>query len=103
MVHPKRPRLSSSILASYGAFGVGDAARIESSRFSGFFNGLIAYGVSFVHSHLESWRILFLIEGLLTVTIAVVAFIVLPENIETARWFTDEERAARRSPRSDQR
>jgi MFS family permease len=60
--------------------------------FSGFFNGIIAYGVSFIHSHLESWRILFLIEGLMTILIAVIALIVLPEKVETARWLNEEEK-----------
>lgn len=58
----------------------------------GFFNGIIAYGVSFIHSHLESWRILFLIEGLMTIFIAVIALLVLPEKVETARWLNDEEK-----------
>ena len=59
---------------------------------SGFFNGIIAYGVSFIHSHLESWRVLFLIEGSATVLIAVIAMIVLPDDIPTCRWLSAEEK-----------
>ena len=60
---------------------------------SGFLNGIIAYGVAFIHSpHLESWRILFLIEGLLTVMIAVVGLLLLPENIDTCRFLSAEEK-----------
>ena len=60
---------------------------------SGFLNGIIAYGVAFIHSpHLESWRILFLIEGLLTVLIAVVGLFLLPENIDTCRFLSAEEK-----------
>ena len=59
---------------------------------SGFFNGIIAYGVSFIHSHLESWRVLFLIEGLMTIFIATLALIILPENVERARWLSGPEK-----------
>ena len=59
---------------------------------SGFFNGIIAYGVSFIHSHLESWRVLFLIEGLMTILIASLALVILPENVERARWLTGPEK-----------
>jgi hypothetical protein len=62
-------------------------------RDSGFLNGIIAYGVAFINSpHLESWRILFLIEGLLTVMVAVVGLILLPENIDTCRFLNAEEK-----------
>lgn len=59
---------------------------------SGFFNGIIAYGVSFIKSHLEPWRVLFLIEGLVTVLFGVLALTILPESIEKSRWLTEEEK-----------
>jgi MFS family permease len=58
----------------------------------GFFNGIIAYGVSFIKSHLEPWRVLFLIEGLVTILFGVLALTILPESIEKARWLTGEEK-----------
>ncbi|KIR55946.1 high-affinity nicotinic acid transporter [Cryptococcus gattii Ru294] len=59
----------------------------------GFFNGIIAYGVSFINSrHLESWRILFLIEGGATFLIAVIAFIMLPEDIVRCRWLSQRQK-----------
>ena len=67
------------------------AVALLTSR-SGFVNGIVAYGVSFIHGHLESWRILFLIEGSATVTIAIIAILVLPDDIPSCRWFTAEEK-----------
>lgn len=62
---------------------------------SGFFNGILAYGVSFIKSHLESWRVLFLIEGLCTIVMAAAALLILPERVETAIWLNDEEKEQR--------
>jgi hypothetical protein len=59
---------------------------------SGFVNGIVAYGVSFIHVKLESWRILFMIEGGATVLIAIIAIIVLPDDIPSCKWFTAEEK-----------
>ena len=58
----------------------------------GFVNGIVAYGVSFIHGHLESWRILFLIEGGATVFLAIVAILVLPDDIPSCRWLSAEEK-----------
>lgn len=64
----------------------------------GFFNGILAYAVAFAPTDkLASWRILYLMEGLLTLVIAVAAFFLLPEDIPSSRWFTDEEKDYRRS------
>ena len=59
---------------------------------SGFFNGIIAYGVSFIRGSLESWRVLFLLEGGLTLLVAIVALIVLPEDVPTFKFLTAEEK-----------
>lgn len=59
----------------------------------GFINGIVAYGVAFIHSNkLASWRILFLIEGLATILLGVVALIILPEDIARCRWLKDDEK-----------
>jgi len=63
---------------------------------SGAFSGLIAAGVrnNMDHLHgLRAWRWLFIIEGAITVGIAVVAFWVLPNFPRTTAWMTEEERA----------
>jgi hypothetical protein len=41
---------------------------------------------------LESWRILFMIEGGATVAVAIIAIIVLPDDIPSCKWFTAEEK-----------
>jgi sugar phosphate permease len=66
--------------------------RAQLTTCSGFVNGMVAYGVSFIHVKLESWRILFMIEGGATVLIAIIAIIVLPDDIQSCRWFTAEEK-----------
>lgn len=58
----------------------------------GFVNGIVAYGVSFIHGSLESWRILFLIEGCATMLFVIIAIVVIPDSIQTCRWFTAEEK-----------
>lgn len=66
---------------------------------SGFVNGIVAYGVSFIHVKLESWRILFMIEGGATVAIAIIAIILLPDDIPSCKWFTAEEKDYRKNIR----
>jgi sugar phosphate permease len=66
--------------------------RAQLTTCSGFVNGIVAYGVSFIHVKLESWRILFMIEGGATVLIAIIAIIVLPDDIQSCKWFTAEEK-----------
>ena len=59
---------------------------------SGFLNGIIAYGVAFIQGGLASWRVLFLIEGSSTILIAIVALILLPEDIAGCFWLKDDEK-----------
>ncbi|KAI9637765.1 major facilitator superfamily domain-containing protein [Dioszegia hungarica] len=74
------------------ALGVRVAFWLAMAPMGGFLNGIIAYGVSFIKSHLESWRVLFLIEGGLTLIVGIVAVVMLPEDIPSNRWLTEEER-----------
>ncbi|KAJ1918945.1 hypothetical protein H4219_002301 [Mycoemilia scoparia] len=52
-----------------------------SSTLAGAFGGLIAYGVgkNLANSHLEPWRILFIIEGSLTIFFGLLTWVVLPD------------------------
>jgi sugar phosphate permease len=59
---------------------------------AGTFGGLIAYGVSHIHSTLSDWRILFLIEGLPSVALSVIVFFCLPDRPETSKYLTEDER-----------
>jgi MFS family permease len=62
---------------------------------SGAFSGLIAAGVK---SHLNgargmlAWRWLFIIEGVITIFIALCSYLILPNFPRTTTWLTEEER-----------
>lgn len=63
------------------------------------FSGLLSYGVFQINNpNLHGWQILLLVEGSCTVCISLIAYVFLPRSVETARFFTEEERdcAARR-------
>ncbi|KAL1591761.1 hypothetical protein SLS60_011760 [Paraconiothyrium brasiliense] len=61
---------------------------------SGAFGGLFASGILKL-SHfgsLHGWQMIFAIEGILTIGVALVAFITLTDRPETARWLTEEQK-----------
>lgn len=62
---------------------------------AGAFSGLLAYGISFMHGvgGLQGWRWIFIIEGLATVLVAIMAFFTVYDFPETASFLTEEERA----------
>ncbi|KAK3350002.1 major facilitator superfamily transporter [Lasiosphaeria hispida] len=62
------------------------------------FAGALAFGIT--SSHLEtiaSWRLLFLVEGLPTMLLAVVVFLYLPDSPDTASFLTAEEKEVARA------
>lgn len=61
---------------------------------AGAFGGLLASGIlSLDHfGSLRSWRMIFAIEGIITICIALVAFVTMTDRPETARWLTQEEK-----------
>lgn len=65
------------------------------SLLSGAFSGLIAAAITRnmdgLHG-LSAWRWLFILEGVITIGVAAVAFFVLPDFPRTTRWLTEEER-----------
>ncbi|KAI0634510.1 MFS general substrate transporter [Trametes polyzona] len=65
------------------------------ATFSGAFSGLVAYGISFMAGAggLLGWSWIFIIEGLVTVVAALVAFAVFVDLPDTATFLTPEERA----------
>jgi len=56
------------------------------------FSGLIAFSVFQYDSKLYGWQILFLIEGALTVFLAVCAFVLLPRSVQSSMYFTEDEK-----------
>lgn len=55
-------------------------------------SGLISYGVFQIGGALHGWQYLFLVEGGLTVLIAILAAFILPKNPWTCRWLTPAEK-----------
>ncbi|ESK89448.1 mfs nicotinic acid transporter tna1 [Moniliophthora roreri MCA 2997] len=62
---------------------------------AGAFSGLLAYGISFMSGTqgLLGWSWIFILEGIATVVVGIVAFIVLVDFPATASFLTPEERA----------
>lgn len=54
--------------------------------------GSLAYGLVHAHSSVESWRLLFLVEGVPTLLMAPIAYFALPNSIQTASFLTDREK-----------
>ena len=63
--------------------------------FSGAFGGLFAAGIAaaFKNNRIESWRWLFIIEGMATVVFAVATGFIIPDWPSTTKWLSEEEKA----------
>ncbi|KAI4745505.1 MFS transporter [Aureobasidium sp. EXF-12298] len=71
------------------------AVLYSGSLISGAFSGLIAAGILNGLSGslgLSAWRWLFIIEGAITITIALISFFILPNFPRTTKWLSEEER-----------
>ncbi|PLB48230.1 MFS general substrate transporter [Aspergillus steynii IBT 23096] len=65
------------------------------SVISGAFSGLIAAGITGNMNGargLAAWRWLYIIEGVITIFIAILAFFIIPDLPRTTRWLSEEER-----------
>lgn len=62
---------------------------------AGAFSGLLAFGIAKMDGigGLEGWRWIFILEGILTVVVAILAFFTLFDFPETASFLDEEERA----------
>jgi len=67
----------------------------SAASIAGAFSGLLAFAISKMDGvgGLEGWRWIFILEGIATVIVAVLAFFVLHDFPETATFLTEEERA----------
>ncbi|KAF1816253.1 MFS general substrate transporter [Eremomyces bilateralis CBS 781.70] len=67
----------------------------SAASIAGAFSGLLAYAIAKMHgiAGLEGWRWIFILEGIATVVVAVIAFFLLYDFPETATFLTAEERA----------
>ncbi|KAH9907612.1 MFS general substrate transporter [Xylariomycetidae sp. FL2044] len=68
---------------------------IVMSPLAGAFGGLLASGIlSLDHvGSLRSWRMIFGVEGVITIGLSLLAFATLTDRPETARWLTAEEKS----------
>ncbi|KAG0145001.1 hypothetical protein CROQUDRAFT_723661 [Cronartium quercuum f. sp. fusiforme G11] len=66
---------------------------IGAGALAGAFGGLIAFGVSHIHGRLATWRILFLLEGLPSILLAIIIFFLLPSKPQKSRYLNERERA----------
>lgn len=81
-----------------GELGFRIAIFFGSALLAAAFSGLISFGVFQINDrHVPGWKWLFIIEGGLTVIVAIVAFWWLPASPATAWFLTDEEKAAARA------
>lgn len=66
----------------------------SAASIAGAFSGILAFGISKMHGvgGLEGWRWIFILEGILTVVVAVFAFFLITDFPDTAKFLTEEER-----------
>ena len=66
----------------------------SSTTLAGAFGSLIASGIATMQgdSGYAGWRWIFIIEGAVTATIAVVAFFITPNFVDDATWLSDDEK-----------
>lgn len=70
--------------------------------FSGAFSGLLAYGINYMDGAggLESWRWIFILEGIATVVLSGLIWFFLPNDPDSVKFLTDEERNAIKANRA---
>jgi MFS family permease len=61
------------------------------------FAGALAYGITSGHVSIANWRLLFLVEGLPTILMAVVAWFYLPDSAEKAKFLNEDDQIAVRA------
>lgn len=61
---------------------------------AGAFGGLLASGILKLNhvAGVHQWRMIFLVEGIITVGLSLISFFTLTDRPETARWLTQEEK-----------
>ncbi|KAH6647778.1 major facilitator superfamily domain-containing protein [Truncatella angustata] len=61
---------------------------------AGAFGGLLASGITSMTNigGLHSWRMIFFVEGIITIGLSAIAVVILTDRPETARWLTQEEK-----------
>ena len=65
---------------------------IAGAAMANVYGGVLAYGITQIKGTLAPWRILFLIEGLPTCCIAVVAWFCIPDSVIEAKFLSQREK-----------
>ena len=67
----------------------------SASIIAGAFSGLLAYAIAHMEgiAGYSGWRWIFILEGLFTVVVAAGSYFLVPDWPETAKFYTEEERA----------
>ncbi|KAJ9132106.1 Allantoate permease [Pleurostoma richardsiae] len=73
------------------------AAFYGTATIAGAFTGLISYGVFQINGKIQGWKILFLIEGAMTLIWGAVSFWAIPSTPLDCKWLTSEEKQVARS------
>jgi len=68
----------------------------SAASLAGAAGGILAYGIAFMNGvgHYRGWRWIFIIEGLVTVVVSVLAYFFIVNYPNTAKFITDDERDA---------
>lgn len=77
----RRNELALRICFFYGA-----------ATIAGAFSGLLAFGIFHIKHSLPGWKWLFLIEGAITVLLALAGYFLIPRDIKACRFFTPREK-----------
>lgn len=56
------------------------------------FGGLVAYGLSVREYSIPSWKIIFILTGVITILFGVLFWVLIPDSQLNARWLTKEDR-----------
>lgn len=61
---------------------------------AGAFGGLLASGILSIESigSLREWEMIFVVEGIITVGVGLLAFIFMTKSLESASWLSEQER-----------
>ncbi|KAH8880869.1 MFS general substrate transporter [Thozetella sp. PMI_491] len=65
---------------------------LSGSALANAYGGALGYACLLVKSHLASWRILFLIEGLPTLIMVAVAFFFFPDNLKKCKFLSERQK-----------
>jgi MFS family permease len=65
---------------------------ISGAALANAYGGALAYGISQIRGALAPWKILFLIEGLPTLLLALAAWLLLPDSLGAAKFLNEREK-----------